>query len=636
MENKPKIKIKLKTVLKHTENIDHLDPKDLTIQTKKKPNFTTVKTSLKSILKDYDSNFPKINQLVIECHEIVTRTYQLIRLWILAQYHNGQPLNTINKDFILSCIRVGGLTNPQGRPPIKTDLEQQLSEFYEKEFQPCLKQPKYNLKNKSYIVPYLAIQIQTAIENNIKLHFLKRVRKVLNFLRPPNLTNDKLFKRIKNWILMNHHDSIPSEYQSWSLNFREQYLPSTYQNCYGYDVKVIPEKYLPYTIKMNDVIEQYNQNKTEQEQQRLFQPLPLRSSKIPCYITLDANCIVSLFYSSNKGRIGHHIAEHREAVWSSLFYTERKIMKHKGYHFCTVQTDGIGVSICFQKDGLTMRQKHEVFEEQFKTLETLNMCEMSAYLQRKLVGGDPGKQSSLYLMDEQKNRLRYTPRQRRAESQNLICRRIMDSEKQNYGVTEAKTILSHYNSKSIDYQSFKEYLRQVSSFNQSTQYFYQQEIWRKMKWRVWINRRRSEDQFLNRIERVYGRPEDIVICYGNWSETQQMKHLMPSQGIGLRRIVSKRFETILVDEYRTSKLCNQCHHVLDHYQKLYRVLYCSECQSNRSDSKCCFFNRDSNACMNMIYLCREWLQSRTRPLAYRRTMTLTPDTNMSVENPVSR
>jgi len=120
----------------------------------------------------------------------------------------------------------------------------------------------------------------------------------------------------------------------------------------------------------------------------------------------------------------------------------------------------------------------------------------------------------------------------------------MESEKKNYGVKDIETILSTYNSKTFDYQFFKEYIKQESIFNPQMESFYHQEIWRKMKWRVWINRRRIEDQFLNRIEKIYGRPVDIIICYGNWiqfSKTQQMKYLMPNQGVGLRRLINKSF-----------------------------------------------------------------------------------------------
>lgn len=320
----------------------------------------------------------------------------------------------------------------------------------------------------------------------------------------------------------------------------------------------------------------------------------------------------------------YHIAEHRDQVWSSIFQTDHKVMKKNGYHFGTLQTDGIGVSICFQKNGLTYQEKHtRQLEQPFKLLEQLTDSDRLKYQNRKQIGGDPGKQSSIYLMDHEKHRLRYTPRQRRADSQILICRRIMDSEKENYDVREAELILSQYNSKTIDYQQYKEYLRQEHLFQQRTGSFYQQEIWRKMKWRVWINRRRSEDQFLNRIEQVYGQPDEIVICYGNWSESQSMKYLMPSQGIGLRRLLSKRFEIVMVDEYRTSKLCNQCHQKLESYKGLYRVRFCPHCQNNRSDSKCCFFNRDANACMNMLYLVQEWLHHQVRPEEYKRSMLLT-------------
>lgn len=635
MLSKPKIKIKLKNVSYDIPKINNPNcSKDNKILgSPSKSNIITIKTSLKSILRDYDLNFPIINQLVIDCHEIVSRTYQFIRLYVLDMFLHGQPLPIINKDFILSCIRIGGKVSTRGRKPSKTELENELVHFYEQEFQPCINQSKYDLKYKSYILPYLAVQIQTSFENNIKVHFLKRIRKVLNFLKPSSLTDEKLFKKIKNLILLDRHDLIPSEYQDWSQNIKKQFLPPTYQNCYGYDVKVDPYKYFPYMIKINQMIEHQNQiieesqlseDEKKTQIQRLFQPIPLRTSKIPCYITLDANSIVSIFYQHDKGQIGHHIGKHIEEVWKSLFLTEKKVMRKKGYHFRSIQTDGVGVSICFQKDGLTYHEKRLKIEEQVpKMLNDLTSDEILTYQHKKLIGGDPGKQSCIYLMDESKNRLRYTPRQRQSESQILICRRIMNSVKENYGVDDAEKVLSYYNSKTTDYQKFKDYIKQESLFHQKTDHFYQQEIWRKMKWRIWINRRRSEDCFLNRIEEVYGHPDDVLICYGNWGETQQMKYLMPSQGIGLRRLINKRFNMVMVDEYRTSKLCSQCHEKLESYKGLYRIRFCSHCYNNRSESKCCFFNRDANACMNMLFLSHEWLYHQTRPIQYTRSTLLT-------------
>jgi len=192
---------------------------------------------------------------------------------------------------------------------------------------------------------------------------------------------------------------------------------------------------------------------------------------------LDANSIVSIFYQQDKAKTGQQISRYREEVWNFLFQTEKKVMKKKGYHFCTVQTDGIGVSICFQKDGLTSKDKHmKRLECTPKSLEDLDTDEIIKYQSRKLVGGDPGKQSCIYMMDDQKNHLKYTPRQRRSESQILICNRIMESEKENYGVKNIEIILSKYNSKTVDYKFFKEYVKQEFKFNSQTDHFYQQEI----------------------------------------------------------------------------------------------------------------------------------------------------------------
>jgi len=267
MNNKPKIKLKIKSNC---------------LKSSSKPNFSVIKTSLKSILRNYDFNFPIINQLVIDCHQLVTRTYQFIRLYLLDQYFKDQILPTINKDFILSCMRVCGQSSSVGRPSKKTDLENEMNIFYDHEFAPCINQPKCDLKYKSFVLPYLAVQIQTSFENNITEHFLKRIRKVLNFLRPTSLTDGKLFKKIKNWILMDRHDLIPKEYQSWSQDVKGKYLPITYQTCYGYDVKVNPQKYLYYMIKMNQLIEQQNQiiqqsQLSEEEKKQRFKDYSNRS-----------------------------------------------------------------------------------------------------------------------------------------------------------------------------------------------------------------------------------------------------------------------------------------------------------------------------------------------------------------------
>ena len=650
--HKPKIKIKIRS--------DHIIPTSMTVKNnnrkkkeaelispftiRHKSNFSVVKTSLKSILINYEQMFPIINQLVIDCHEIIARTYKLIRLYFLHKYVTKiDPSQTNNlfppldKSHLSSFIRVGGKHDSHGRKPNNTEFDQEINEFYDKEFAPCLSKEKYDLTRKSYIIPYLVVQMQTSFHNNIVEHFISRIRRLMNIVKPIDLNNKKLFNKIKNLILLDKHESIPEEYRIWSQMIKDQFLPKEYEKCYGYDVKIHPEKYIYYMIKMNEMIERVNSEieikfknglLTEREKKEqlnhLFQPLPLRTSKIPCYVTLDANSIISYFYQNKKAFLRKKLSSNRDAIWGSLFKTHKKVMKKKGYHFETLQTDGVGVSICFQKNDLSYAEKKKKKQPyELKHLEDLDDQEIDVCLKRKLVSGDPGKQSAIFMMDDMKNKLRYTPRQRRSESQSYVCRMIMESEKEYHGIKQEEAILSLYNSKTIDYLSFKQYIHMESRFEVATEHFYHQAIWRKMKWQKWINTRKSEDRFLNKIEETYGKREDILICYGDWSETRQMKYLMPSQGVGLRRLINKKYDVVMVDEYRTSKLCNQCHEKLVPHKNLYRVLVCQHCQNDRLESRNHFFNRDANACMNMLYLSHEWLNNKRRPERYNRSTTVT-------------
>ena len=41
--------------------------------------------------------------------------------------------------------------------------------------------------------------------------------------------------------------------------------------------------------------------------------------------------------------------KNKDFIWRKIFRTDKKVMKIKDYEFKTLLTDGVGVSICFQK-----------------------------------------------------------------------------------------------------------------------------------------------------------------------------------------------------------------------------------------------------------------------------------------------
>ena len=136
---------------------------------------------------------------------------------------------------------------------------------------------------------------------------------------------------------------IPEDYRIWSDNIKTNYLPTEYEKCYGYDVKVRPENYLFYTIKMNEDIEKLNNNiKTNkslaEEDKRfkikkLFQPIPLRNTIIPNYITIDTNVILSLFKNKGESQMNKKTKKYKNHIWDKIFKTNKKVMTMKDYEY---------------------------------------------------------------------------------------------------------------------------------------------------------------------------------------------------------------------------------------------------------------------------------------------------------------
>lgn len=56
----------------------------------------------------------------------------------------------------------------------------------------------------------------------------------------------------------------------------------------------------------------------------------------------------------------------------------------------------------------------------------------------------------------------------------------------------------------------------------------------------------------------------MLVAYGDWSRTAQMRHFVPTKGIGMRRLISRHFETVSINEFRTSKVCCNCAKELSH------------------------------------------------------------------------
>jgi hypothetical protein len=615
-----------------------------------------IKTSLKSIVINREVH-QELNQIVIACHQLMTRAYEFIRLYLLKKYidinhsldlknitvppptlfpmnprkleiwedqQRNPPTNknkivhpeTFDAEIFEYFIRACAQCNACGAKPAFKEIREELDSFYQQEFQPCLdNQQMYDRTNMSHLIDDMAIQMKTCFTVAIKNHFVTRLRHLMNVLKPEVGLDTKVFGKMKNQILKNKSKKIDPQYSEWVRKVMSC-LPPLETGNYGIDCKMYPEKYLFYQIKINELIEQYNHEHTSESQSKLYQPIPMRTSWIPCYASISTDSIAESIESAriylNKGN-----RKNRQNIWDCIFVMDRKIFKQKGYELKSFQTNGVSVSLCFSK--LNRRRGQKTNSKQIDTdvyVDDLTPEELWVARTLSLVGDDPGKDSPAYMMNSKKEKLRYSTAERRLRSGYNLEQRVLLQEKNSTPlVLEAELKLAEQTYKTIDYNQFKECIRLRDRLSNVMMSFYQRELFRKMKWRVWLRQRQFEDQFLNRIEQTYGSPQEILICCGNWGTPYQMKHLYPSQGKGMRKLLRRRFHIVLVDEFRTSKLCNQCHHELKEHCGEYRLRLCPECKkcNSLSNKKSYIFHRDANGAMNILNIAQSMIHEGIRP-----------------------
>jgi len=586
-----------------------------------KSAYKTFKIPLKTILLNRDTTQPLINHLVFEMNDLVIHTYQFIRLYILDKYTKNKPLPIIDETFILYCIKTLGSRDNRGKKGKDTELLEVLDAFYKTEYQPLLNHEKTNLKNTTFLLPYLATQIHTSLHNNFQEHFIQHFLRFIN-KTTNQITEDKsiLFQFKNKCLSLDETDII---FDDWKNIHLPNILPTEIKKSIHYDIKVRPFEYLNGMLYMNSVL--------EKQENKLFQPLPLRNNIIPKHIILDTASIINLFCpekdkdgnKTKKGELLSNVKDNQTEIWCNFLDMKKKIFKNKHYQFHNqIQTDGISCCLLFIRKDLKDKKwgsRVPVLQEQdFHTIEDLSKEQLDTLKDRNIVGCDPGKHSLVYMMDKKGNKLEYTASQRKIESYGKRNQRILLQEKKKHKIIEKETRLSIQNSKSINYDKFKIYLVEKDKLNKETTDFYKKEVWRKMKFRQYSYGKKSIDTFLNKIKETFG--ENILIGYGNWSRSTQMKHFMPTMNKGLRKLIHKKYDTITINECNTSKKCCDCNKDLEYYKdkegkKVFRLLICSNCVSCEN-KKIVFRTRDANSSINIMNLTSCWIEKQERPLCF--------------------
>jgi hypothetical protein len=202
-------------------------------------------------------------------------------------------------------------------------------------------------------------------------------------------------------------------------------------------------------------------------------------------------------------------------------------------------------------------------------------------------------------------------------------------------IKQMETMLSTFNSKTVDYDKYKDYLNRKFEVCAKVEAFYSHYVFRKLRLQSYQNTRKAEASMINQFKAKFGGPEDVFIGIGDFEQRQHMKYKPPSLGKGLRRIFRKHgYMIFLVDEFRTSMMCCKCqtgenekfmlhknrkkkpkeNEIELGYRKPYRQYVLNHglirCQ-NVACGTC--WNRDINGAKNIYHLIECWKNGEERP-----------------------
>jgi len=629
--------------------------------------YRCIKLPIQKILK---SDIPidvleRINDAVSRTNIITTNSYFLLRLWVLQKYHNNQEIPIITEDTIRMSMK--SLVKASAGPKPKGNNLALLQEFQN------IGNSIFTLqdgKNLSAILDYYATTMITAIENNIKMHFIDYIKRFVNSYFKniyQNELQNKEFKKqfykelqqVKNDIINDTEIlTCDEKYHTWLNTNRYKIVPENYDTSYFYDIKVNPQKYLKHMIFMNLQLEEMNT--------KMFQFFPLQTHLIPRHIQIDTKSLVELLIDTDKKQYFDNIETNKEKLWNTFF----KLHHMNKYVFdYTIITDGYSVSLRFlhtdfvneerikkdkmkngkkQMKGLTDEEKEikkqekqvqqnklkeenrkrrelEKKEKKETKKEVLHefpyIDEVSKdFLDGKHLFIDPGKRSLLTMMDDDGNYFSYTNKQRIKETKRIKYSSLLKNYKDKQHITEIENTLSLFNSKTCDIKNFKEYIKEKLKVNDAIAKLYQNEKFRKYKWYSYINTKRTEDNMLNKIENKYGK--DIKIIIGDWSIGKQMRNFISTPNLSIKRKLNTRFEVYNIDEFRTSclnykteELCNNLY--LPDKRNIERKMHSILTFKMENKRKGCI-NRDKNGCKNIQKVFNHYIETGERPEKYKR------------------
>jgi hypothetical protein len=209
-------------------------------------------------------------------------------------------------------------------------------------------------------------------------------------------------------------------------------------------------------------------------------------------------------------------------------------------------------------------------------------------------------------------------------------------------VFAAEAALSICHGRTMSIVKYREHLKTRKAVNPVLREFYERpsKKMEKMRYRRFCKQAWSDAKLVKEIKEKFlteeqrtelsaskdeeARRNKVVIVFGNWSSSTQMKGCAPSPGKGLRRMLAKHFRILTIWEGYTSKLYHRTVqplspvYVRDPPGAVPRLVHEVLTLPGDPYHRRIFVNRDVNASRNIHFLTMCWLRSQTRPVCFTR------------------
>jgi transposase len=627
------------------------------------PFYQCIKTSLKSVVRD-ESVISALRDAALRANGIMTHTLQLLKLYLIYCYDTGAPLPTIDRQFVTSVMKVLCAEPTVGRPPSEATkrIKDTLKAFYEEHYKPSVV-GELNYRHLTTVLDYLAIDVITMYETNIKQHFVEYVERLVNVswekkalvaiikkhktttARRQAATNALCaqLRLIKTDLLSpDAQKTAHPMYHAWIDAQRLKVLPRRplRKKSMHYDIQCSPQDYLPQMLYMMKAVEARGAS--------VNNVCPLRSAIIPKHFRLDTTSLIHLCLTSEHGTRAEYLTKgnivRRQAeIWGLFFKTEKKCFHtaddaaigHAHTFDHQIETDGVSCSILLKRGDVvgkrTKEPKAPTHKEGGSERYIDEVNDYAPLTNKRVVAIDPNMSDLLYCVDsdtKDQTKFRYTQDQRRKETKAKKYRDYLQERKQETvdgkRVEEWEAELSAFNRKTTDLAKFKAYIQKKNELNARLALFYNAYIFRKLKLGSYMRRQITEARLLSRFKKLFGEPEKTIIAIGDFEQRKHRKFKEPIKGKGFRTLFRKAgYGVYLVDEFRTSCRCSACGGEC----KTFRV--CENPRPYRTGSilrhglvKCntCskLWNRDTNAASNIWKIAVRAIRGDARPDYLRR------------------